>query len=161
MVAALPREPFIGLFTTKSVGHARVDIEIISLNPLMPFPPSRLSLWCRGTFVGRVIWEVWNPPTQTYLQVLGFPPYQLVTRGSMFHPPHALLVLPLLLDMGMGFSFLPADWHHNSYLKILPQFGHIFFKYTPPPTAQNPAPIYFRRLRFISQIQTSMKAELT
>jgi len=84
-----------------------------------------------------------------------------ITLGSMFHSPHALLVLPLLLDVGMGFSFLPADWHHNSYLEILPQFGHIFFKYTPPPTAQNPAPIYFRRLRFISQIQTSMKAELT
>jgi len=159
----MPREPFIGSFTTKMIDHSRADIEIVSINPHIHFPASRLSLWCWATFVGQVVWEVWNLPAGDYVPVLGLPPYRLTTRGSMFHAPHAPQAQPVLLDLGGLFNFLPADWHHNCYLEFFPGFNHLSFKYTAQPTAQqpNPAPCYFRRLRFIPQIQTATKAELT
>jgi len=159
----MPREPFIGSFTTKTWEHARVDIEIININPQINFPASRLSLWCHDTFLGRVIWEAWYQPANNYIAVLGFPPFRLMTSGSMFNVPHALQALPVLLDGGANFTFIPADWYHNCYLEFLAGNGHLRFRYMPQPTPQhpNPVPILFRRLRFIPQIQTSTKAELT
>ena len=163
LVKAMPREPFIGSFMTKTWEHACVDIKIVSINPQIIFPASRLSLWCHDTFLGRVIWEAWYQPANNYVAVLGFPPFRLMTRGSMFNVPHAPQALPVLLDVGANFTFIPADWHHNCYLEFLAGNGHLRFRYWPQPTPQhpNPAPILFRRLRFIPQIQTSTKAELT
>jgi hypothetical protein len=155
----MPPEPFIGSFTTKTMLQTRNDIDIVSINPQIPFPASRLSLRCQALLVGQVIWEVWNQPQNDYLPMLGIPPYQLITEGSMFLPPVPAHPIPIILAPGGQFNLLPANWHNNCYIEIIP--AYLRFRYTPRATNQNPnpAPILFRRLRFLPQIQSSIRAE--
>src|ERR1700683_2352508 len=107
----MPREPFIGSFMTKTWEHGCVDIKIVSINPQIISPASHLSLWCQDTFLGRVIWEAWYQPANNFIAVLGFPPFCLMTCGSMFNVPHAPQALSVLLDVGANFTFISTDWH--------------------------------------------------
>jgi len=91
---------------------------------------------------------------------LEFPPYHVYDLRVLAQP-HAPLPINLTLAPGGTHSLFHVNWAHNITLDIDPQRPFTFFKYQPPPHPGQqflPDPIFFRRLRFIQQIQTSTMA---
>jgi hypothetical protein len=104
----MPREPFIGSFSTKYIGHPRDDIQIVSIDPQFHWPASRLSLRCEATFVGNIVWEARFQPWDPYIPVLAQPPYALTTHGSMFEDPIPAQNAPVLFSMDGQYTLIPA-----------------------------------------------------
>ena len=158
----MPRPMWIGSASTKTPAHERFDVEIINRNPNHNGPAERLLVRCDTTRVAHVIWQISPNGGQQWISQMQPPPYIAYDRGVLGHPHHPQLV-GLQVAIGGQHSMYRANWRHNMQFDIDPLQPDISFRYQPPqkPGQNNPPPpIFFRRLRFIQQIQTATLADL-
>jgi len=145
LVRAMQR--FIGSLSTKTIHRHRDDIEIISINPNLPIPRSRILLQCHAFESVRAIFQV-EDPVLGWQADFNLPPYAVFDLGQDQHPI-PVLQLPVV---AMGMVAYTLDWHNNWRIEITAPRLRFLYR-----GEQNP--IIFLHLRLIQQIQTSLLAE--
>lgn len=155
--AAMPRPKWIGSFSTKTIALERDDIEVVSVDLNNLIPQARILLHCDAVRAGHVVFQIRLNAMQWVSQP-GVPPFNTFDLGVMGHPQAPVQLFHAIAPA--GHSFYPVNWTHNICFEITPQQPHLRFRYQPPPkNGQVFPPIFFRRLRFIQQIQTALLAE--
>jgi hypothetical protein len=146
----MPRR-MIGSFSTKHADGIRNDIQMISVEPDIFVPPTRLSLSCDEIFQGQVIVERWHPIPGEWVAQQGDLPLQLFDFGRLEHPHPAAPIDPAITTDGN--ACIPTRWDHHLQLEIT--VPHLRFSY---PRENNP-PLVFMHLVFTPQVQQALSAE--
>lgn len=147
------RAQFIGSFSTKHPERVRSDIQIVADPEELGNLKMRLHLQCDNAMIGHVAWQVFDEEEQEWIFQAGPPPYNGYDLGAMGQP-QAPVLLPT--TNAADHIFHNANWLHQLVFSMVGD--HTYFKYQSADHPDRP-PLYFKKLRFQQQIQSSTRAE--